>query len=152
MRDTRQRVWHFLAVLAVVPFAAGLGCAPFAPAPVELTFLGAEAGCASAEPEEVVIWREKVKGKPHQVEWTVVGDGEYRWVLRRAPGKEGGDHFAQRQIRCGASSVLSGQPINLPNRGRATWTYLVEVYECPPDPRPEPICVLDPTVIIRDEH
>jgi hypothetical protein len=33
-----------------------------------------------------------------------------------------------------------------------TWQYLVEVYECPPNPHPEPICVLDPAVIIKDQQ
>jgi len=154
MHDARQKLRHFLAVLAAAPLVAGLGCALFAgppaPAPVELTFLGPEAGCASAEPEEVVIWREEVRGKPHQVEWTVAGNGEYRWVLTRAGEKAGGDHFPRRQIRCGEESVRSGRPMNLLGEGNATWTYLVEVYECAPDPRPEPICVLDPTVIIKD--
>jgi len=154
MHDARHRVKQFLAVLAAAPLAAGLGCALFAgppePAPVVLTFLGAEAGCASAEPEEVEIWREEVGGKPHQVEWTVAGYGEYRWVLTRAGEKAGGDHFPRRQIRCGEESVRSGRPMNLPGEGHATWTYLVEVYECAPDARPEPICVLDPTIFIRD--
>lgn len=122
------------------------------PAPVELTFLGPDAGCASANPATVHVWRSTVPGKPQQVEWTVVGGSDHRWVLTRARDKGAGDHFPPRQIRCGDSSVRSGPPINLPAAGMVTWQYLVEVYECPPNPRPEPICVLDPAVIIKDRQ
>lgn len=152
------RKWLWLAVLAAaLPLAGCEGChrpvgGQVDPVPVELTFLGPDAGCAAASPEEVHVWRDSVPGKPRQVEWTVVGDTDHRWVLTRAAAKGAGDHFPRRQIRCGETSVRSGAPANLPPAGTVTWRYLVEVYECPPNPRPEPICVLDPAVIIKDQN
>ena len=158
MRVPRRWVRLLPVALGITLLAGGLGCTLFygggrgEHAPVTLTFLGPDAGCASADPDPAVIWRSGVPGKPQRVEWTVAGDGEYRWVLARAPDKDGGDHFPRRQIRCGEDSVRSGLPMNLPAKGHATWAYQIEVYECGPGPRPEPVCVLDPAVIIKDDR
>lgn len=119
---------------------------------VTLEATAAEGGCARVEPAEATVWRPERPGRPHQVEWVVNDPGSHHWTIERDPAKPGGDHFGRQHVRCDDASprVRSGLPARLPARGEARWGYRVVLRACG-QPAGEPICTVDPTIIIRDQ-
>lgn len=118
---------------------------------VTLSAVAPEDGCARVEPEEVTVWRPGREGRPQQVEWVVSDPGSHHWTIERDLDKPGGDFFGRRHVPCqaGPPSVRSGPPANLPPRGDARWGYRVVLRQCG-EPDGEPLCVVDPTIIIKD--
>jgi hypothetical protein len=149
-------MWMRKALVLLLLAVCGLACAGNPPAETAEVVVRAVGGeeCVSLEPDPVEIWRSDVPGRPHQVRWTVQGEGSYRVELEHDAGKGGDDFFGKRVVACGAPErrVLSGLPRGLPPGGDGedeTWGYRVTLYGCEPG-APEPVCTRDPVIIIRD--
>jgi hypothetical protein len=114
---------------------------------IDLVYTGEET-CATIDPDPAEI----VKGQG--VEWVLadgdqVGKYSMRMIGKDTPGNDDRGLGPQTRIPCGQDSARSGVS-NKPG----SWVYMVEVYACPEQgqvpPDAEPICVVDPTVIIQE--
>lgn len=139
-----------LLVLTLVPGGAAPAAAqedeagPGELVTVDLAYVG-DQECATADPDPAKIH------VGQGVEWVIADGGQVSRYAFRVVGKEGpalglGPSFP---IPCGRDSVKSGIS-NKPG----TWTYDVQVLRCPETgqvkPGTEPLCVLDPSVIVSE--
>jgi hypothetical protein len=113
---------------------------------IDLVYVGEES-CATISPDPAEI--EVGQG----VEWVLTGEGQVgkysmRMIGKNAPGNDDRGLGPQTRIPCGKDSGRSGIS-NKPG----TWVYAVEVYACPEKgqvaPDAEPICVVDPSVVVQ---
>ena len=108
--------------------------------------------CVAIDKPNVTIFRHK---KPKRVEWSVTVPGRY-WEIRYQPSgatdptkKPGeGNYFlstGQLDIPCNSTSVRSDLPTGI-TKAKASWPYMVKVYECNGSAKGRLLCELDPMV------
>jgi hypothetical protein len=156
MRHSFRCRWSSYALVAglTVLGATALSAAPPDVAPVTLALVGdGEGPCATVDPEQVTVY---VGVPPHLVEWTVTDkDPSHLWVIEydgEKPGGTGDQFGAKFRIPCGSQDSVRSGAATKPG----LWPYRVSVFQCKegasaPEPDAEPICVVDPTVIIKDK-
>ena len=139
------------AVVAVVWLASAYLLLPALGGPkgVDLTFVGANKGCVTADPDPVTIFKKGVL-KPKRVKWTQKTDGYY-WEIKFKPYGGNGTNYlgAVPPIQCGKKHTTSGRPAkDFP--GELRWYYSVTVFECADGKKGGEVCPYDPMVRILD--
>jgi hypothetical protein len=105
--------------------------------------------CASINPDSVTIY---TATSPSAVQWTVTDKSTTQaWVMEYAgdkPGASAPSFGASYTIPCGTTDSVTS--MNAMTTGR--WIYRVKVYDCVAGvPSGDPVCTVDPVVVIEDE-